>query len=278
MKVENKGKITLSDKVRVTDPCYGVDTWCAGTLENVLPGEFNCSYIHEDKEWFTGKLIDRVTSMEVRHESYPDIDPTEYVPGIDVGVDSGQAGIFDYPMYKEVCADAGTERNFYQKVCNATVVEKMIENKNYVPFNKSEYFKKEYQSLEKRDFYEDIYPELQNLKKEVSLMEGEDTEEVFQLKRTIELYESYKSSIREYEYSNSSKREIMSSVNTGDTIDNKGFVTASGDGDGSYALFVGRNEDGKIVSMKIDYYPDYEMLMALSDENNKDLEESSKEF
>lgn len=234
MKVENKGKITLSDKVRVTDPCYDVDTWCAGTLENVLPGEFNCSYIHEDKEWFMGKLIDRVTSMEVRHESYPDIDPTEYVPGIDVGVDSDQAGIFDYPMYKE-------------------------------------YFKKEYQSLEKRDYYEDIYPELQNLKKEVSLMEGENTEEVFQLKRTIELYESYKSSIRKYEYSNSSKREIMSSVNTGDTIDNRGFVTASGDGDGSYALFVGRNEDGKIVSMKIDYYPDYEMLMDLSEENNKEF-------
>lgn len=30
--------IQLSDMVRVTDPCYDMDVWCAGTLKDVLPG------------------------------------------------------------------------------------------------------------------------------------------------------------------------------------------------------------------------------------------------
>ena len=40
---EKIGKIKLSDKVRVSDPGYDMDVWCAGTIENVLPGNYLCT-------------------------------------------------------------------------------------------------------------------------------------------------------------------------------------------------------------------------------------------
>lgn len=45
---------------------------------------------------------------------------------------------------------------------------------------------------------------------------------------------------------------------TAATVDGKCLVSSSGDGDGSYHCFVGRNNKGKIVSIKIDYYYGYE--------------------
>ena len=91
---ETLGTIELNDKVHISDPCYSVDTWCAGTLKNVLPGIYHCFYQKVDNgDWGT-----RIASIEVRHENYLDIEPTE-VTNIDVGVDSGQAGIYDLDYF-----------------------------------------------------------------------------------------------------------------------------------------------------------------------------------
>ena len=82
LETEALGIIELNNKVRISDPCYSVDEWCAGTLENVLPGTYHCFYQKVDcGDWGT-----RIASIEVRHESYLDIEPTE-VTNIDVGVD-----------------------------------------------------------------------------------------------------------------------------------------------------------------------------------------------
>lgn len=35
---ENGRDIELGDKVVISDPCYDLDVWCNGTLENVKPG------------------------------------------------------------------------------------------------------------------------------------------------------------------------------------------------------------------------------------------------
>lgn len=173
---EEKGIITLSDAVRVTDPCYDLDTWCAGTIKNVLPGEFKCYSQKTDmgEDWGI-----RVANIEVRHKDYPDVEPTEYLSDLDVGVDSGQCGLFDDAYFAGFCDNDEKKDEFYHNVCNLT----------------------------------------------------------------------YKDGCE------------------ADTIDDKGFVSASGNGDGSYACFVGRNEDGKVVSIKIDYYPDYELL----EENQEDI-------
>ena len=94
--MEYIGTIELGDKVRISDPCYQMDVWCAGTLEDVLPGVYNCFMQKAD----TGDWGIRVASIEVRHRDYTKIEPME-VTNIDVGVDSGHAGIYDLDYFAE---------------------------------------------------------------------------------------------------------------------------------------------------------------------------------
>lgn len=182
MEIKNVGTITLSDKVRVTDPYYDIDTWCAGTLDNVLPGEFECSYAI-DKVSLDGdenNQYDSITSIEVHHKDYPNIKATEYMKDIWVGVDSGQAGIFDFAMFEDVCSDDDKKNDFVKEI-------------------------------------EDLSSE-------------------------------------------------------GNTICGKGLVSVAGDGDGDYACFVGRNDEGQIVAIKIDYYPDYDLLEEMDNtEMNQEI-------
>ena len=35
-------QIKLNSKVMISDPCYGLNTWCQGIIEGVLPGNYNC--------------------------------------------------------------------------------------------------------------------------------------------------------------------------------------------------------------------------------------------
>ena len=89
--------ITLGSKVRVTDPCYHLDTWCAATIENVEEGEYNTRAIY-DKE------TDRVAEILAVHQKY-DINKNTKLSWekthFDIGVDSGQCGIFNYFHFKE---------------------------------------------------------------------------------------------------------------------------------------------------------------------------------
>lgn len=93
-----RGTITLDTRVRVSDPCYDMGTWCAGSLENVLPGTYNCFCQN------TGE--GRVAAIKVVHEKY---DPEEHEPDelqdIDVGVDSGECGIYDEDYFAKNCKD-----------------------------------------------------------------------------------------------------------------------------------------------------------------------------
>ena len=92
------GTITLGTRVRISDPCYDMDTWCAGSLENVLPGTYNC-FVQKTGEG-------RVAGIKIVHEEY---DPEEYEPdelqNIDVGVDSGECGIYDEEYFAKNCKD-----------------------------------------------------------------------------------------------------------------------------------------------------------------------------
>jgi len=101
-KFENHGPISFvisCGTVRVTDPCYDATTECAGTISKVLNGQWKGFTIKSDEgDW--GK---RVAALFVHHESWigrvpttveeieNDMEMTEF----DIGVDSGQAGIFD---------------------------------------------------------------------------------------------------------------------------------------------------------------------------------------
>ena len=86
------GKIKLNDTVMVSDPCYEVGVWCQGEINNVLEGEYNV-FISEDDG--------RIKELIVSHDNYLviDVEDINIEQPFEVGVDSGNAGIFDYKYY-----------------------------------------------------------------------------------------------------------------------------------------------------------------------------------
>lgn len=86
--------ITLSDKVRVSDPCYDNDVWCKTMLTGVLPGKYKVEVERSNE----GDWGNRVARLFVKHEDYSHSNNWEYHS--EIGVDSGQAGIFCESSYR----------------------------------------------------------------------------------------------------------------------------------------------------------------------------------
>lgn len=89
-----------SGKVYVSDPCYTPGTWCHGVLENVKNGKWTALVEQKDEgsEWGV-----RNVGLIAHHEMY-DISKMKQevveLCSFVVGVDSGQAGIFDFDTYR----------------------------------------------------------------------------------------------------------------------------------------------------------------------------------
>ena len=89
------GSIQLSDRIIVSDPCYDYSTWCQSVLDNVLAGNYKCFVKSVKTEW-----DDRIGELIIYNENYSDY-PMELI-SCDIGVDSGQAGFFDYEYFKGI--------------------------------------------------------------------------------------------------------------------------------------------------------------------------------
>jgi hypothetical protein len=69
----------------------------------------------------------RVAYIHIVHEAYKDdpaaLDPKQFklVEGLDVGVDSGQAGFFDLAEYVKVASGDRIDETFYRKACAQTL-------------------------------------------------------------------------------------------------------------------------------------------------------------
>jgi len=106
--------------LRVTDPCYSINTWCQGVLSNCRQGKWNAYIQHDDG---------RVAELMVVHESIQGM-INSYATGyqwrrvhdFEVGVDSGQAGFFDDAFYPrgDSTGEYGDLSTFYGKACEAT--------------------------------------------------------------------------------------------------------------------------------------------------------------
>jgi hypothetical protein len=114
-----------SGALRVTDPCYDMETWCAGTLENVKNGiwQAHVGFHDDDHGWGT-----RVAYLHIIHdnaESHFDhkaeFDSTWVNSDIMVGVDSGQAGFFDLALFDQVCGSEPVKEKFYDEICALTL-------------------------------------------------------------------------------------------------------------------------------------------------------------
>ena len=122
-----------STELRVSDPCYNKDTWCAGVLKDCLPGKWE-SAIATCQDPLFG---DRVAALMISH-----MDSDATCEGLlsslkgalrstpfEVGVDSGQAGFFDNSHFKDdtviqasaVSFDAGDMGIWYAHCCDITL-------------------------------------------------------------------------------------------------------------------------------------------------------------
>lgn len=114
--VQILGNITLGERVLVTDPCYDRGTWCAGVVENVLSGEYVAKIYKRQTKFGWGERVARLSVKRNGSRVVKRIDSR-----IDVGVDSGQAGIFDDAIYPQGSTGRYEDENsFYRRVCRLT--------------------------------------------------------------------------------------------------------------------------------------------------------------
>lgn len=119
--MEYIGRFSLGNKVMVSDPCYGTNTWCQGVLENVRAGFWD-AYIKKTDE---GNWGIRVAELVAINLDYNDPDSDEYdkisadniieLQEFEVGVDSGTAGIFDYDYYCKHHTEKDADDRWYDK-------------------------------------------------------------------------------------------------------------------------------------------------------------------
>lgn len=93
--------IKLEKEVVVSDPCYTIPTWCQAVISNVKPGMYHTTVRKHD----AGDWGNRCAMVFAIHEDYVNfqhllIDNWELHPA-DIGVDSGQCGIFSKDSYRD---------------------------------------------------------------------------------------------------------------------------------------------------------------------------------
>lgn len=103
------GSFELTGTVlRISDPCYDRDVWCCGTVQDCFPGTWEASVLTKDE----GSWGHRISVLTARHVTGPkhtaincgvcDRSGTWSTCDFEVGVDSGQAGIFDEAHYQDI--------------------------------------------------------------------------------------------------------------------------------------------------------------------------------
>ena len=88
--------IELGKKVVISDPCYTIPTWCQSVLRNVMPGKYHVGILKSDQ----GDWGRRNSALMAIHEGHIHSGLKWKRENVTIGVDSGQAGIFDYDSYR----------------------------------------------------------------------------------------------------------------------------------------------------------------------------------
>jgi len=104
-----------SGKLMITDPCYEPGTWCQGELREVHNGTWSARVIKNGE----GRCAELVAECDVvsLSEASRFWEPQD----IDVGVDSGQAGIFDSEHFRSEADAIGIEKSWYSMCCDKTL-------------------------------------------------------------------------------------------------------------------------------------------------------------
>lgn len=239
---KNGRDIELGDKVVISDPCYDLDTWCNGVLENVKPGIWHTKAENVNINGWG----DRCTALIAWHEDVEEPDEDDYeLTGIDVGVDSGQAGIYDYNHFAHIKGDENRDEQWYDSIQTFVYRRQPVTPVGRYLIDKIKPIHMTRIALEEK------FKETNNeLDKQASL---ELFRHEMELKREGFQYGIYDESLDDY--------KVSTPVNCIWT-DKYSVVTSSGLGDGSYDCYVAKNDVGQIIGIKIDYFPEYEDEVA----------------
>jgi hypothetical protein len=110
-----------SGRLCVSDPCYKKGTWCAAWDLPAQDGLWNC-YIERENHGIWQH--DRIKEVVCFHSEIKDFYGYNWKQlEFDIGVDSGQCGIFDFEKYpnEEDTGAYGDLESFYGKCCNLTL-------------------------------------------------------------------------------------------------------------------------------------------------------------
>ena len=93
--------IKLEKEVVVSDPCYTIPTWCQAVISNVKPGMYHTTVRKHDAESW-GVRCSMVFAIHEEYVNFPNLlhGKWELHPS-DIGVDSGQCGIFSKDSYRD---------------------------------------------------------------------------------------------------------------------------------------------------------------------------------
>lgn len=111
--LEYIGTFNLGTKVMVSDPCYKLDTWCQGVLENVKSGIWEAYLKMVDTGMWGVRVAELITISSEHCEKHLTI--MDEHQEFEIGVDSGLAGIFDYEYYYKSHADEKVKEDWYDK-------------------------------------------------------------------------------------------------------------------------------------------------------------------
>lgn len=229
--------IELGNKVVISDPCYDLDTWCNGVLENVKPGTWHTKAENLNiNHWG-----DRCSALIAWHEDVEEPDEDAYEEtSIHVGVDSGQAGIYDYDHFAYIKDDKERDENWYDSIRTFGSVRKPM-------------------TVLRKYLAEQLRPLHEN---RVALEEELGRGNLFDNPKYLEAYRAEKNMEMKTNYYGVDEQSLRDGLATYHVnyiwTDKHSVVTSSGFGDGGYACYVAKNEDGQIIGIKIDYFPNYD--------------------
>lgn len=232
-----KGFIYLNKDVIVTDPCYYLDKDSGIILNNVLPGKYMCFFDKAEDEIFDKDF--RIKALYLYHENYLDIEATKRLKHF--SVDSGISGVYNLDFLKEkhkISNRLATDESFKLSVVK-------VDNPNYKEFDMNDdYVRMSKYIIEKRKAYRDILGEnvLENIiSGDIIPDESLEGRLEFSARMT---------------YFNDSDNQKTIQIFDANSYEGQAFVTSGGYGDGSYPLYVGYNEKGEIVSLRLSYMQD----------------------
>lgn len=292
IKLETKGVITLNDKLVISDPCYDLETWCQGILENMLPGVYICRYRYDENE-------DRVSDISIHHSSLSSDQLDDAIidsiqTDFEVGVDSGMAGFFDYDYYVEHHKPDHDENNsnddWYDNIYYSAITP--VPNTKFCKYLNDEWFSQHIDemldSLKTYMLPEDglrLYLHLCNYADTI-LFHGAPLSDSIHRNTYVKLIDEKlknagftqniktllpgddaadarenkaKSDIQLWLYRIDKKIPVeqrYTTINryTASITDNKAFVSFSGFGDGGYNCYYHKNKNDKIDYVEIVYY------------------------